>query len=79
MAPMHTFFLGIVLLLYCASIGEAEYMKYKDPKQPVGIRVRDLLKQMSLAEKIGQMAQIERKVATTQVMKDYFIGNIGQT
>jgi len=69
--------LGLLfLLLSCASIGNAEYMKYKDPKQPVRVRVDDLLQRMTLAEKIGQMTQIERKVASAQVMKDYFIGKL---
>nr|GMD69778.1 beta-glucosidase BoGH3B-like isoform X1 [Ipomoea batatas] len=38
--------------------------KYKDPKQPVGERIKDLMKRMTLEEKIGQMTQIERKVST---------------
>lgn len=49
--------------------------KYKDPKQPVGARVKDLLARMTLAEKIGQMVQIDRSVASAQVMRDYFIGD----
>ena len=49
-------------------------MKYKDPTLPVEVRVNDLLKRMTLAEKIGQMTQIERKVASADVMKNYFIG-----
>ena len=48
--------------------------KYKDPKQPIKVRVKDLLKRMTVEEKIGQMAQIERKVASAEVMKKYFIG-----
>lgn len=51
-------------------------MKYKDPSQPVNVRVKDLMKRMTLAEKIGQMTQIERKVASAQVMKDYYIGSL---
>ncbi|KAG8098153.1 hypothetical protein GUJ93_ZPchr0013g36088 [Zizania palustris] len=34
----------------------------------------DLLARMTLAEKIGQMTQIERQVASPQVLKDNFIG-----
>jgi beta-glucosidase len=49
-------------------------MKYKDPKQPVNTRIKDLLGRMTLAEKIGQMTQIERAVASADVMKRYFIG-----
>ncbi|PKA62124.1 putative beta-D-xylosidase 2 [Apostasia shenzhenica] len=67
----------LVLFLLCSSsTGDAEYFKYKDPKQPIGIRIKDLMKRMTLAEKIGQMTQIERKVASAQVMKDYFIGSV---
>lgn len=64
------------LLLCClaAATGEKKYLKYKDPKQPLGARIRDLMGRMTLQEKIGQMAQIERSVATPDVMKNYFIG-----
>ncbi|KAJ4763743.1 Glycosyl hydrolase family protein [Rhynchospora pubera] len=65
------------LLLLCgATIGEAEYMKYKDSNQTINARIEDLLKRMTLAEKIGQMTQIERKVASADVMKKYFIGSV---
>ena len=64
-----------ILLLYCfVSVSQAEYLKYKDPKQPLNVRIKDLLKRMTLEEKIGQMTQIERSVATADVMKKYFIG-----
>jgi beta-glucosidase len=33
---------------------------YKDPSQPVSVRVNDLLSRMTLDEKIGQMTQAER-------------------
>lgn len=52
----------------------AEYVKYKDPKQPINERVQDLLSRMTLEEKIGQMSQIERANATTEVIEKYFIG-----
>jgi beta-glucosidase len=55
-------------------MGDAEYMKYKDPKQPVNTRIKDLLGRMTLAEKIGQTTQIERTVASADVMRKYFIG-----
>lgn len=50
------------------------YVKYKDPKQPLGARMKNLLNIMTLEEKIGQMVQIERANATAEVMKNYFIG-----
>ncbi|CAN1245859.1 Beta-glucosidase BoGH3B [Linum grandiflorum] len=53
-----------------------EYIVYKDPNQPVEHRVRDLLGRMTLSEKIGQMVQIDRSVASADVMKNYFIGSV---
>ena len=49
--------------------------KYKDPGQPVMVRVRDLMKRMTLAEKIGQMTQIERFLATPDILNKFAIGN----
>ncbi|XP_060172836.1 uncharacterized protein LOC132603685 [Lycium barbarum] len=71
--PMKGF---VLCCLLWAVIAEAEYLKYKDPKQPMGARIRDLMKRMTLEEKIGQMTQIERKVASADVMKQYFIGSV---
>ncbi|XP_050214262.1 uncharacterized protein LOC126665489 [Mercurialis annua] len=70
------FLMGLVLLWGATATAEAEYLKYKDPKQPLGVRITDLMKRMTLEEKIGQMTQIERSVASTQVMKNYFIGSV---
>ncbi|XP_031122675.1 uncharacterized protein LOC116025552 [Ipomoea triloba] len=70
---------GILLFWLCFLGGvtaAAEYVKYKDPKQPVGVRIRDLMKRMSLAEKVGQMTQIERHVASPDVINKYFIGSV---
>ncbi|KAM3260280.1 hypothetical protein ACQJBY_051504 [Aegilops geniculata] len=66
-----------LLLMFClTALGRAEYLKYKDPKQPVGARIKDLLGRMTLAEKIGQMTQIERINATAEVLSKYFIGSV---
>ena len=67
-----------VLLLLCACIAmtEAKYKIYKDPKQPVSVRVEDLLHRMTLAEKIGQMVQLDRTNITAKVMKKYNIGSL---
>ncbi|KAM0929559.1 hypothetical protein ACQ4PT_001599 [Festuca glaucescens] len=66
-----------VLLMFClAVLGRADHLKYKDPKQPVSVRIKDLLGRMTLAEKIGQMTQIERENATTGVLSKYFIGSV---
>ncbi|KAJ6346370.1 hypothetical protein OIU78_008915 [Salix suchowensis] len=68
--------LGFILLCCLIVAGEAEYLKYKDPKMPVGARIKDLMKRMTIEEKIGQMVQIERTVASPDVMKQYFIGSV---
>lgn len=68
--------MGFMLFCVLAMVIEAENMKYKDPKQKLGVRIKDLLKRMTLEEKIGQMTQIERKVASAEVMSKYFIGSI---
>ncbi|KAJ0958347.1 putative glucan 1,3-beta-glucosidase [Helianthus annuus] len=67
----------MMVMMWCwASMVAAEYMLYKDPKQPQSVRIKDLMKRMSLEEKIGQMTQIERSVASKEVMKKYFIGSV---
>jgi len=66
--------LFVVLLYRCAEA--SKYVKYKDPSQPINARVEDLLGRMTLAEKIGQMTQIERSNATADVMKKYYIGSV---
>lgn len=73
---MSSLFFVILFLCQWTSLSEAEYLKYKDPKQPLGARIKDLLSRMTLAEKIGQMTQIDRTVASTDVMKDYMIGSV---
>ncbi|KAK4432652.1 Beta-glucosidase BoGH3B [Sesamum alatum] len=77
MAKAPVFLIG-VLVLYCwaASANAEEYVIYKDPKQPINRRIKDLMDRMTLAEKIGQMTQIERSVASAEVMKKYFIGSV---
>ena len=79
MARISTSFLGIFLLvLLCCyasnTVQAAAYAAYKDPKQPIGARIRDLMKRRTLEEKIGQMVQIERVNATAQIMKQFYIG-----
>ncbi|KAJ9131890.1 hypothetical protein P3X46_034793 [Hevea brasiliensis] len=66
----------MALVLFWGAIAEAEYVKYKDPKQPLNVRIEDLMKRMTLEEKIGQMTQIDRSVASAEVMKKYFIGSV---
>lgn len=66
----------VVWVYLWAAIAEAEYVRYKDPKQPVAVRVRDLLRRMTLEEKIGQMVQIDRSVANVETLSAYSIGNV---
>ncbi|KAG7559945.1 Glycoside hydrolase family 3 C-terminal domain superfamily [Arabidopsis thaliana x Arabidopsis arenosa] len=49
---------------------------YKNRDAPVEARVKDLLSQMTLPEKIGQMTLIERSVASEAVIRDFFIGSV---
>ncbi|KAL0369456.1 UNVERIFIED_CONTAM: Beta-glucosidase BoGH3B [Sesamum angustifolium] len=74
LAKLHT-----VLVLWClwlADGSDAEYLRYKDPKQPLYVRARDLMGRMTLEEKIGQMTQIERSVASQDIIKKYHIGSV---
>ncbi|MEM6430725.1 MAG: glycoside hydrolase family 3 N-terminal domain-containing protein, partial [Deinococcota bacterium] len=48
-----------LMSVYLTSIGLAQDDFYKDASQPVEARVANLLSQMTLAEKVGQMTQID--------------------
>ncbi|GJN23311.1 hypothetical protein PR202_gb10948 [Eleusine coracana subsp. coracana] len=75
MASFHKF--TFVLLFCLVALGRAaEYAKYKDPTQPVAVRISDLISRMTLAEKIGQMTQIERADATADSLSKYSIGSV---
>lgn len=68
-----------LLLLCCAVAANKELLanaKYKDPKESLEVRIKNLMSFMTLEEKIGQMLQVERANATTEVIKNYFIGMI---
>ncbi|TKW38193.1 hypothetical protein SEVIR_1G097600v4 [Setaria viridis] len=74
---------ALVLLQLCscgvaAAAGSKEGggARYKDPTRPLNARIDDLLGRMTLAEKIGQMSQIEREKATPDVINKYFIGSV---
>jgi beta-glucosidase len=51
-------------------------MIYTDPSQPTEARVEDLLKRMSLDEKIGQMTQVEKNSIKPGDITKYYIGSI---
>ncbi|CAO2207675.1 unnamed protein product [Urochloa humidicola] len=62
-----------------AGVGGEPYgggARYKDPRQPLNRRIEDLLSRMTLAEKIGQMSEIERENATADVVRGYFVGSV---
>lgn len=63
----------LVIAVGAAAAGDGAWL-YKDPKQPVHVRVHDLLSRMTLAEKIGQMTQIEKIVANSSVIESYYVG-----
>lgn len=68
---------GLVLLCCHASVSEQRVQGiFKDPNEPIEARVKDLLGKMNLEEKVGQMTQIERKNASAEVLKSYFIGSV---
>uniref|UniRef100_A0A6N2L512 Glycoside hydrolase family 3 N-terminal domain-containing protein n=1 Tax=Salix viminalis TaxID=40686 RepID=A0A6N2L512_SALVM len=74
MGRIPVFLMGLVVIW--AALAEAEYMIYKDAAKPLNSRIKDLVSRMTLEEKIGQMTQIERGVASAEVIKDYFIGSV---
>ncbi|XP_042511489.1 beta-glucosidase BoGH3B-like [Macadamia integrifolia] len=64
------------LLCLCCWVAMAEAQKYKDPKQGLNVRIRDLMNRMTLEEKIGQMMQLDVKKATPEIMKTFSIGSV---
>ncbi len=63
MRKIITSLLAVLALASCSGGGEAP--RYKDPKQSVEVRVQDLLKRMTLDEKIAQMRHIHSYAITT--------------
>ncbi|CAL5192975.1 unnamed protein product [Lathyrus oleraceus] len=49
---------------------------YMNPSEPIEARIKNLLSQMSLKEKIGQMTQIERSVTTPSAIQHFTIGSV---
>ncbi|XP_058202606.1 uncharacterized protein LOC131317031 isoform X2 [Rhododendron vialii] len=49
---------------------------YKDPNAPIESRIQDLLSRMTLQEKIGQMTQIDRRVASPSAIRHLSIGSV---
>ncbi len=49
---------------------------YRNPSSPIEQRVADLLAKMTLAEKIGQMTQVEKDSLNPKDVTQYFIGSV---
>lgn len=64
--------LGVVAMAQGPTTGTI----YRDPTRPVNMRIRDLMSQMTLEEKISQMAQLDRVAVTAEMMRDHSIGSI---
>lgn len=74
-------FLGIYIyyndLLVLKRYSSAKDDLYKDPTLPIEDRVENLLSLMTLDEKIGQMAQIERMFASKETLQSkYGVGSV---
>ena len=55
---------------------EATNCIYRNPNEAIEARVRDLLSRMTLDQKIAQMTQIERRVATPVALTGHAIGTL---
>jgi beta-glucosidase len=69
----------LIFLLLLSSYGSSSSSSsssssYKDPHASVEDRVEDLLRRMSLEEKLGQMLQIDRTAANASVIRRFFVG-----
>ncbi|XP_062085132.1 uncharacterized protein LOC133791219 [Humulus lupulus] len=55
-----------------------EYCTYRNPKEPLEARLKDLLSRMTLEEKVGQITQIERRIATANkdIITKFYIGGM---
>ncbi|KAK4409150.1 Beta-glucosidase BoGH3B [Sesamum angolense] len=63
----------------CAVSGVRSQVRVPEVQRPQAalyVRVRDLMGRMTLEEKIGQMTQIERSVASQDIIKKYHIGSV---
>src|SRR5215216_2396987 len=59
-----------------ATATNTSQVSYTDPPQPVDARIEDLLKRMTLDEKIGQMTQVEKDSIRSGDITKYSIGSI---
>ena len=52
---------------------------YKNPSARIDERINDLLSQMTLPEKVGQMLQLDARENITQLINDFHVGSILHT
>ena len=77
-----TTYLLLLVVLLVSCVPNSRPVLYKDPSQPVEVRVEDLLSRMTLEEKIGQMTQVENNSISPHYLFSasdvgkYFIGSI---
>ncbi|MBF0208412.1 MAG: beta-glucosidase, partial [Oligoflexia bacterium] len=74
---MQTFmrFMRITILFFLTTA--AQMSLCAEPKEGnTASRIKKLLEQMTLEEKIGQMVQAERKTTTPEDVKNYFLGSL---
>ncbi|KAI6669719.1 hypothetical protein NL676_004604 [Syzygium grande] len=82
MAKLSFLSMGMILFLCCCSAtagmasADQGYSKYKDPRQPVNTRIKDLMQRMTLQEKIGQMTQVDYSVVTPGTLRNYSLGSL---
>ncbi|XP_073133620.1 uncharacterized protein [Henckelia pumila] len=78
MKPTYTLGLLVLLLLGVAATakGPKSTPVYKDPTRSIKERIEDLISQMTVKEKISQMAQIEIAGLTAEIMRDHAIGSV---
>nr|VDC87067.1 unnamed protein product [Brassica oleracea] len=72
---LHTLGLLMLCLSVAANKESLSNARYKNPKEPLEVRIKNLMSHMTLEEKLGQMVQVERVNATTKVVRNYFIGS----
>ncbi|XP_042480240.1 beta-glucosidase BoGH3B-like [Macadamia integrifolia] len=70
------FYSFLFLFIFPSVSAQTAQARYKDPRLPIEYRISDLLSQMTTQEKIGQMAQIDRSVASSDVLIDHSIGSV---
>ena len=77
-----TTYLLLFVVLFVSCTPKSRPVPYKDPSQPVDVRVEDLLSRMTLEEKIGQMTQVENNSISPYYLfppskvEKYFIGSV---